>query len=74
MSTFNQESLRQLHINIATLIAHREAGIMTDLEFIHAVSDQAPRYDYDLTGLVDVNTGLRYQAPNNVRQPTKEQL
>lgn len=60
-NTMTQETLKQLHINIATLIAHREAGIMTDLEFIHAVSDQAPRYDYDLTGLVDVNTGLRYK-------------
>ena len=67
MSTFNQESLQQLHINIATLIAHREAGIMTDLEFVSAISDQAPRCNYDLSGLVDVNTGLRYQAPNNVR-------
>jgi hypothetical protein len=56
-----QEKLQQIHINIATLIAHREAGIMTDLEFINAVSDQAPRYDYELTGLVDVNTGLRYK-------------
>ena len=56
-----QEKLQQIHINIATLIAHREAGIMTDLEFINAISDQAPRYDYELTGLVDVNTGLRYK-------------
>jgi hypothetical protein len=59
--TMTQEKLQQIHINIATLIAHREAGIMTDLEFINAVSDQAPRYDYELTGLVDVNTGLRYK-------------
>ena len=56
-----QETLQQLHVTIATLIAHREAGIMTDLEFINAISDQAPRYDYELTGLVDVNTGLRYK-------------
>jgi len=56
-----QEKLQQIHINIATLIAHREAGIMTDLEFINAISDQAPRYDYELSGLVDVNTGLRYK-------------
>ena len=60
-NTMTQETLKQLHINIATLIAHRETGIMTDLEFIHAISDQAPRYDYDLTGLIDVNTGLRYK-------------
>ena len=61
MSTMTQEKLQQIHINIATLIAHREAGIMTDLEFINAISDQAPRYDYELSGLVDVNTGLRYK-------------
>jgi len=60
-NTMTQEKLQQIHINIATLIAHREAGIMTDLEFINAISDQAPRYDYELTGLVDVNTGLRYK-------------
>ena len=61
MSTMTQEKLQQIHINIATLIAHREAEIMTDLEFINAVSDQIPRYDYELSGLVDVNTGLRYK-------------
>jgi len=60
-NTMTQEKLQQIHINIATLIAHREAGIMTDLEFINAISDQAPRYDYELSGLVDVNTGLRYK-------------
>jgi tagatose-1,6-bisphosphate aldolase len=61
MSTMTQEKLQQIHINIATLISHHASGIMTDLEFINAISDQAPRYDYELSGLVDVNTGLRYK-------------
>ena len=60
-NTMTQEKLQQLHVTIATLIAHREAGIMTDLEFAYAISNQIPKHDYDLKGLLDVNTGLRYK-------------
>lgn len=69
----NQETMQKLHVTIATLIAHREAGIMTDLEFVYAVGSagidaklaffkqQQPIHEDDLKGLIDVNTGLRYK-------------
>jgi hypothetical protein len=56
-----QETLQRLHVTIATLISHHDSGIMTDLEFAYAISDQIPKCDYDLKGLLDVNTGLRYK-------------
>lgn len=65
MSTaINQETMQQLHIDIATLIAHREAGIMTDLEFVYSISNitnETNKMLADLKGLIDVNTGLRYK-------------
>ena len=73
MSTaINQETMQQLHVTIANLIAHHEAGIMTDLEFVYAVGNagidaklaffkqQQPIHEADLKGLMDFNTGLRY--------------
>ena len=73
--TTTQETLQQLHETIAHLIAHHGSGIMTDLEFVYAVGNagidaklaffksQQPIHDADLSGLIDLNTGLRY--PNN---------
>lgn len=67
-----QEALQQLHETIAHLIAHHGSGIITDLEFVYAVGSagvdaklalykaQQPIYNADLTGLIDVNTGLKY--------------
>jgi hypothetical protein len=67
-----QEALQQLHETIAHLIAHHGSGIITDLEFVYAVGSagvdaklafykaQQPIHKADLTGLIDVNTGLKY--------------
>jgi len=73
MSTaINQETMQQLHVTIANLIAHHGSGIMTDLEFVYAIGSagidaklaffkqQQPIHEADLKGLLDVNTGLRY--------------
>jgi hypothetical protein len=57
----NQEKMQQLHETISNLVAYHGSGIITDLEFANAVSDAAkPLHNTDLTGLIDVNTGLRY--------------
>jgi hypothetical protein len=68
----SQETLNQLHETIANLVAQHSSGLLTDLEFVYAVSSagidtkcaflkkQLPIHNDDLTGLIDVNTGLRY--------------
>jgi hypothetical protein len=68
----SQEIMKQLHATIANLIAQHGSGIITDLEFVYAISSagidakcaflkrQLPIHNEDLTGLTDVNTGLRY--------------
>jgi len=68
----SQEIMKQLHETIANLVAQHGSGIITDLEFVYAISSagidakcaflkrQLPIHNEDLTGLTDVNTGLRY--------------
>lgn len=57
----SQETMNQLHIAVANLIAHHGSGIMTDLEFANALAIEAQAFkDKDLSGLIDYNTGLRY--------------
>jgi hypothetical protein len=68
----NQETMQQLHDTINNLITHHYNGLLTDLEFVYAINSagidakmaflkaQQPIHRDDLTGLLDVNTGLRY--------------
>ena len=68
----SQETMKQLHATIEGLVAQHSSGLLTDLEFVYAVSSagidakcaflkkQLPIHNEDLTGLTDVNTGLRY--------------
>lgn len=56
-----QDTMQQLHTAIAHLITHHGSEIMTDLEFANAVAREAQAFkDKDLSGLIDLNTGLRY--------------
>lgn len=71
----NQAALNQLHDTINHLVTHYCNGILTDLEFVYAISsagvdakmaflkEQRQVHPDDLAGLLDPNTGLRY--PNN---------
>jgi hypothetical protein len=60
-----QETMLQLHNEIVNLIAQYDTGIITALEFTHAITYHIaePFNDInmsELSGLLDVNTGLRY--------------
>jgi hypothetical protein len=71
-TTINQETMQQLNDTINNLIIHHYNGLLTDLEFVYAVTNagvdaklaflkaQQPIHNADLTGLIDVNTGLKY--------------
>lgn len=68
----NQETMQQLNDSINHLVTHYCNGLLTDLEFVYAINSagvdakmaflkaQQPIHRDDLTGLLDVNTGLRY--------------
>jgi hypothetical protein len=56
----------KLHDELVNLITQYDCGIITGLEFTHAVTHHiAKPFDNimmsDLHNLIDVNTGLRYQ-------------
>ena len=71
-TTTTQETMQQLHDTINNLITHHYNGLLTDLEFVYAIAgagvdaklaflkEQQPIHKADLTGLIDVNTGLKY--------------
>ena len=62
---FTQATMQKLHEDITNLIAQYESGILTGLEFIHAITHHVDKpfkgiVMGNLNGLLDVNTGLRY--------------
>ena len=60
-TTTNQETMQQLNDRINHLVTHYINGLLTDLEFAHAAYAATKFIEgADLTGLIDVNTGLRY--------------
>lgn len=57
----NQETLNQLHEIINNLVTQYVNGLLMDIEFAHAVYAATKFVEgADLSGLLDVNTGLRY--------------
>lgn len=63
--TITQETMQQLHDDINNLITQYCSGIITGLEFTHAIKHHVDKpfegiVMSDLNGLLDVNTGLRY--------------
>ena len=72
-----QSALEELHSTIENLVTHYCNGILTDLEFVYAINSagtdakmaflkaQRQIHPDDLSGLLDVNTGLRYPSSNS---------
>jgi hypothetical protein len=53
--------MQQLHDIINNLIVQHYNGLLTDIEFAHAAYAATKFVEgADLSGLIDVNTGLRY--------------
>ena len=60
-TTINQETMQQLHAILANLTAQYVSGLLMDIEFAHAAYAATKFVEgADLTGLIDVNTGLKY--------------
>jgi hypothetical protein len=53
--------MQQLHDIINNLIVQHYNGLLTNIEFAHATHAATKFIEgADLTGLIDVNTGLKY--------------
>jgi galactose-1-phosphate uridylyltransferase len=60
-TTINQETMQQLNDIINNLVTQYCNGLLTNIEFAHAAHAATKFIEgADLTGLIDVNTGLRY--------------
>ena len=56
-----QETMQQLHDIINNLTTQYINGLLTNIEFAHAAHAATKFIEgADLTGLIDVNTGLKY--------------